>query len=95
MNPAYVIAGVQIAILVLLTLDRWVHRVTGAPSIEARMANVERMVEAINKRASESAGVITSKVVNIEGDVREIKAQITAMVKAADSLERRVDHRRS
>ncbi len=70
MTPAVYLALVQAAIIVLLGLDRWVHRVTGKESIEARVISLERRMDKASKMLSDEFGKVQVGLIQMEAHLR-------------------------
>ncbi len=70
MTPAIYLALVQAAIIVLLGLDRWVHRVTGKESLEARVIQLEGRMNKASKMLSEEFGKVQVGLIRMEEHLR-------------------------
>lgn len=70
-NPGFLLAVVQAVIIVLLTIDRWVHRVTGKQSLESRLGEVEKRLESASETFSEKWGLIQKGMGDIQICQRE------------------------
>lgn len=55
----YVLAAVNLCFVILLATNRWVHKMTGQPSLEARMKLVEDAVHNANIRFSDKMSDLT------------------------------------
>lgn len=63
----------QAMLLVLLYVDRWVHRQTSTDEgLDARMRIVEKAVDRINEQASERATKINAAILALQLDQREV-----------------------
>lgn len=70
-------AALQAILLVLLYVDRWVHRQTSTDeALDTRMRVVEKAVDRINEQASERATKINAAIVNLQLDQREILTRL-------------------
>jgi len=66
MNLAVYLALVQAAVIVLLAADRWVHKVTGKASLEARVTALELKLAAASQEFSKKWGEIQAGIGRIE-----------------------------
>lgn len=55
----YLLATLNLCFVILLAADRWVHRVTGRPSLEARVASLEDTIMKANIRFSDKMTDLT------------------------------------
>ncbi len=70
MTPAVYLALVQAAIIVLLALDGWVHRVTGKESIESRVGQLEKRMDKASKMLSDEFGKVQVGLIRMEEHLR-------------------------
>jgi hypothetical protein len=88
-TAAFALAGIQLALIIALGADRWVHKVTGKSPLEARILRCEQMIENCNVRSSQKASELTvyldtrrqcfdtlsERVAMIEGELRAMRNQ--------------------
>jgi hypothetical protein len=84
MTPAVYLALVQAAIIVVLAMDRWVHRVTGKASLEARVLNLEQRMDKASKMLSEEFGSIQIGVIRIEEHIKATDQRIVDLKERVD-----------
>ena len=86
MTPAVYLALVQAAIIVLLAMDRWVHRVTGKASLEARVLNLESRMDKASKMLSEEFGLIQVGVIRIEEHLKATDQRVEDLKERMNSF---------
>lgn len=61
MNPLapFLLAGINLCLVILLAADKWVHRVTGPSSLEARVKMLEETMNHANIRFSDKMSDLT------------------------------------
>lgn len=62
MNSQYapfLLAGINLCLVILLAADRWVHKVTGATPLEGRIMALESQIAKGNERFSEKMSELT------------------------------------
>ena len=88
-TAAFVLAGIQFCGFAILAVNKWVHKVTGASPLEARILRCEQRIENGNERSSKKASELTvyldtrrqcfdslsERVAQIEGELRAMRNQ--------------------
>jgi hypothetical protein len=72
----FLLAGVNLIIVVLLAADKWVHRVTGKAPLESRVETLEKQLEDGNSRLSEKFSAIQSKFGQIDIGLTEMRTEL-------------------
>jgi predicted nuclease with TOPRIM domain len=92
---AAILGCMNIAAIVLLTVDRWVHRVTGKAPMESRLGEVEQKVKDLQKELKDTFAAandgLSRKLSEIQrgiGEIQLVQARQDEHFKATD---RRVD----
>lgn len=65
-NAAVYLALVQAAVIVLLAVDRWVNRVTGAASLESRVGSLETVIAKASDTFSEKWSKIQTGIITLQ-----------------------------
>lgn len=83
MNPtsaAFLLAGIQLTLIVLLSADRWVHRLTGPTSLEGRIKALEDVIPSANARLSQKMSDLQKGI----GEIQLTQARQDEHLKATD-----------
>ncbi len=91
MEAGYILAGLQGGLFVLLAVDRWVHRVTGKQSLEARMTTVEEKITRASGKLSDEFGKIQAGLLLIQISQAQQDQHLKGTDMRLDDLRTRVD----
>lgn len=75
----YLLAAVNLCLVILLAADRFVHKMTGQPSLEARMKLVEDAVMSANIRFSDKMSDLTKYLEMRRTDHDQTRAQLSEL----------------
>lgn len=85
-ESAFLLAGVQTLLILALAVDKWVHRVTGATPLEARIAELEKLLaqgnDRFSKKMSEMTTYLDERRLEAEGvraGLAELRGEVRAM----------------
>ena len=72
----FLLAGVNLIIVVLLAADKWVHRVTGKAPLESRVEDLEHQMDSANSRLSEKFSEIQTRMGALDVRLAEINTEL-------------------
>lgn len=82
MNPTYspfLLAGINLCLVILLVADRWVHKVTGPTSLEGRVLALESQVTKGNERLSDKMSELTVYLEARRHDTEALRSEVYQM----------------
>lgn len=82
MNSQYapfLLAGINLCLVILLAADRWVHKVTGATPLEGRIMALESQIAKGNERFSEKMSELTVYLEARRHDTDTLRADVSQL----------------
>ncbi len=95
MTPVLLFTVLQAAVILLLTADRWVHRVTGKQPLESRVEDAEadigkikNVLDNMNDKASRDHSRYNVKIGNLEVAIAVLKSELIHAEREIQALRR-------
>lgn len=75
----FLLAGINLCLVILLAADRWVHKLTGATPLEARVLALESQIAKGNERFSEKMSELTIYLEARRSETEHLRSEVYQM----------------